>query len=231
MKSARVKSTRERIKWLIRFAEQNLNELRPGDRINLQDEIWLFLRGLPPEKEAETGRYLLTEEEKQCTLENLDNAQRLVKDLFASFAGSAERSRALGGRQHRPDYKILGGPREIKGPIRKVHFSADRFGSGWVRVEADNLEDVFLFALGEVWQGMDGTELRICAAPSCKKLFLIDHGRQKFCSFKCKNKDAQRRYRETHQEQEAKRGRKIYERKMKKKLGPNVRVGKRLNAQ
>jgi endogenous inhibitor of DNA gyrase (YacG/DUF329 family) len=40
---------------------------------------------------------------------------------------------------------------------------------------------------------MDATTLRLC--PTCARLFLIEHGRQRFCSFKCKNSEAQHRFR------------------------------------
>ncbi len=206
------------MQWFIRFTELDFSQFRAGDWLNLRGDIWLLIRGLPLEREEGQGTVLTETEEKQLTPENLTALQPYVKNLLEKWA----RFNEFTGNKS-PDWKwfVTG----VKGRILTVSFSATPDGSNWISVEAEHLEDVFLFAMGSAWCGLEETELRRC--PSCERLFLIDHGRQKFCSSKCKNTEAQRRFRETHKEQENVRGRRSYEEKIKKRLGPNVQVTRR----
>lgn len=215
-----MKDSRERMQWFLRFTELDFSQFRAGDWLNLREDIWLLVRGLPLYREGQ--KIVLTEaEERQLTPENLTTLQPYVKNLLKEWA----RFNELVGNKSK-DWKWFA--TGVKGRILTVSFSATPDGSKWISVEAEHLEDVFLFTLGSAWCGLSETELRKC--PSCERLFLIDHGRQKFCSFKCKNTEAQRRFREAHKEQESMRGRRSYEKKIKKKLGPNVQVKKRTSA-
>lgn len=212
-------NARERMEWFLRFTEMDLSQLRAGDWLNLREDIWLLVHGLPLERVEEQEVSLTQEEEKRLTPETIAFVQSQVKRWIEGIARFQ-----TSFRKEKADWKILFAE-PVSGPIRSVSFSTDRSGFPSISVEADNLWDELLFALGATWCGINETELRRC--PTCERPFLMDHGRQKFCSFKCKNKEAQRRYRKTRQEQEVIRGRGNYERKIKKKLGPNVQIKRR----
>jgi hypothetical protein len=66
--------------------------------------------------------------------------------------------------------------------------------------------------------------LRACRA--CATLFLAEHGRQRFCSAKCKGRDASQRFRERHGEELREKAHVRYEKKVRKKMGrPHQKVG------
>jgi predicted RNA-binding Zn ribbon-like protein len=74
--------------------------------------------------------------------------------------------------------------------------------------------------------------LRYCEAPStekdkrhCGTLFFAEHGRQQFCSAKCKGREASQRFRYRHKEEVRTKAHARYERKAKAKHGPHVKVG------
>lgn len=68
-----------------------------------------------------------------------------------------------------------------------------------------------LYARGEL------DRLRECL--ECKNLFFAEHGRQQFCSPKCKGREHSRRFRERHSEELRTKAHTRYEKKVRKKLG------------
>jgi hypothetical protein len=74
--------------------------------------------------------------------------------------------------------------------------------------------------------------LRYCNAPGvekekrdCGTLFFAEHGRQQFCSARCKGRDAARRFRYRHKEELRVKASQRYEKQKKAKHGPLVIVG------
>lgn len=225
----------ERMKWFLHFAELNLATLRPGDWLNLREDLWYVTHGFVPSEidhERRKNIPLSVEELEQFTPEEVAVAQAYVHDWLKRNAWrEAQDEEKLPGqpmsreeqlqRAKAPAYYVSTNP--LKGRIRSVTFSADPSGFTGVAVEADDITDMLLFALLGAWCNINRFELRRC--PACEKVFLIEHGRQSYCSAKCKNRAASRRFRSANSQKERTRARATYEKKVRSKLGPHVQIG------
>ncbi|MSQ47465.1 MAG: hypothetical protein EXR78_03595 [Deltaproteobacteria bacterium] len=217
-------NARRNLEWFLTFVEKDIGQLRAGDWLNLVEDAWLMVSGLPLDRGGATEPLLVPEDDaQQLTRENLTAAQEFVREWLTAWARQNTRRKEAGSREPVTARLLFRQP--LKGAIHSVSFFADDSGTASISVEADDVRDALLFALGATWAGMDACRLLAC--PTCARLFLVEHGRQVFCSFKCKNKDVQDRYRATHRDKESARGRSHYEKKVKEKLGPSVRIAKR----
>lgn len=95
-----------------------------------------------------------------------------------------------------------------------------------------NLEDaVIRVALDDLYEDVEAA-LRIqrCEEPECLRVFLAERKNQKYCSHRCANKMASRVYRKTHRKERAERERARYERQVRGRTAPSVRVARRPRA-
>jgi hypothetical protein len=94
---------------------------------------------------------------------------------------------------------------------------------------AVHLRPAFLFALGVTLTGVDVARVRQC--PRCERFFFADHGRQAFCSSKCKGSAASQRFRARHRAALSEKAQKRYDKKMRAQYGANVQIKKRTKQQ
>lgn len=198
------------MQWFVEFVEKDLPHLRAGDWLNLREDVWRVLRGLPLTKTSESAPLFLPEDDQRLlTPEQLIETQLFVKEWLESVA-RANADRKEWGLKGPPEYRIRSNI-PLRGRIHSVTFAADQSGTPWIIVEADDLRDVFLFTLGALWGRMDA--LRHCPTTDCKRLFLPTHGKQKFCSDQCQNRTKQRRHREKHPDRISDRAHRYYRQK------------------
>jgi len=237
-----MKSDEERISFVLRFMQTDLNGLREGDWLNLREDVMTFLGWSPRWRE-------------QITLEGVGSIKEEVSNVLGGTARTfaphapggweAQLPRMLlyGGVQKEDVFRLI--DRGRKGfalgveRVRFLFFDVSEPGKTRVLVgtslEEDGslstaaLQDAFLFSLLTTLSRLDITYLRRC--PVCSRFFYAEHGRQIFCTPQCASRAGTKRFRAKHKEKENERGRRNYETKVKKKLGSNVQVGKRVNAQ
>lgn len=201
---------RERIlPWLVELSRVNAGSLakgRPGDLPNLIYELrqWLDLEPDEPLNAEVRG------------LEKTPARLQAIIDRVAALLGAVADRKSF-----RADYS--GG---------SVVLDAEKLGSEGGRALSyrdANLEDAVLrVALDDLYEDVEAA-LRIqrCEESECLRVFLAERKNQKYCSHRCANKMASRIYRETHRKERAERERARYERKMRRRTGPNVTVGRR----
>jgi hypothetical protein len=94
------------------------------------------------------------------------------------------------------------------------------------------LEDAVLrVALDDLYEDVEAA-LRIqrCEEPECLMVFLAERKNQKYCGHRCANKMASRVYRKTHGKERTERERARYERQVRGRTAPNVKVARRPRA-
>lgn len=92
-----------------------------------------------------------------------------------------------------------------------------------------NLHDAVLrLALDYIYESWrDAALIRRCCEGGCRRIFFPRRKNQLFCDHACANKAASRVYREKHLGERRDRERQRYERKMKARHGPGVKVTRR----
>jgi hypothetical protein len=213
-------NAQKRVQWVIHFIGQDLHHFRQGDWLNLRDDMWLFLRGLPLGQYEELRRVPFTAEEtQQFTPESFAAVQQSARDMLQRIAKTNARV-----QYKPPEGRVMS--EEVAGKIDKVYFDFSRPGPLRLYVLAEHLSDAFRFALGAALSAVDITDIRECLSPACRTIFFAGHGRQRFCSSTCKTREGSRRFRERYGEELKEKAHTYYERKVRAKLGAGVRINK-----
>lgn len=198
--------------WLVELSRVNAASLakgRPGDLPNLLYELrqWLDL-----EPDEPLNAQVSDLEKKPARL------QAMIDRVARLLGAVADR------KSFRADY--TGG---------SVILDAGKLGSEGGRALSyrdANLEDAVLrVALDDLYEDV-GAALRIqrCEEPDCLTVFLAERKNQKYCSHRCANKMASRVYRKTHGKERAERERARYERQVRGRTTPSVKVARRPRA-
>lgn len=224
-----MKNDEERLAFALRFAQTDLESFRAGDWLNLRDDMLAFLEWSPRWRET-------------LTPENLtplkDEAARVLHGIAQTFApqkpGDWEvhlpRVLVTDKKVERKDvFKLLGDKRRgVALGVEHLDFLYFDFTEPGRLLVGASLRDSFLFSLLATLSQLDVSYLRQC--PACSRLFYAEHGRQIFCTPQCASRAGTKRFREKHREQENERGKGNYEKRIKKKLGPGVRINKQSKA-
>lgn len=197
----------EGLKWLIALTSLDPRELpksRPGDLPNLVYDLkrWFGASGDP--KLSGQIRGLL----QRATL-----LKRLVSELSALVAAVADRGKYV--------YRYSDGHVEI---------DAGRVEQGSGRLVCyrftDLLDAVIHLAIHDLTRN-DPLRVRRCREQSCGKIFLASRRSQMYCSHRCANLQASRKYRAANRALRAKRERERYRSKVQARIGSRaIRIGR-----
>ncbi|HEV8642369.1 MAG TPA: hypothetical protein VGV13_14835 [Methylomirabilota bacterium] len=161
-----MKTLRERLEWAIRFAERDLDRFRPGDWLNLRDDLTAFLEA--------KGAPIPFPSPKELPESALRDLQEDVRALLGQVAPA------------RPlKWRMV----EIKGPLLLNVIAGP---PAWVR-SAGHPRDAVLLSLAWLLAA-DPSAVRRCPEPACHRLFYRVR-RQVYCSTPCvkrANKRAER---------------------------------------
>jgi hypothetical protein len=177
---------REAVEFLDRFsAIEDPAKLRPGDRLNLMDDLRRYLE--------DDGEGQLASELAQADADptKLTDAIEVVRHIANLAADHQVDDIKLGPTVITFDGRRLG---DERGAV-----SAD--GSPRDAIADDAATD---FEDADPWQ--------ICRCDECHRLFLAGRKGQIYCSHRCANAAASREYRTTHSKERAKRERGRYRR-------------------
>jgi hypothetical protein len=195
-----MRSVEEKIAWVLEFCQADIAAFRPGDWLNFTTDLQEFL-GKSVSLNSRTSR------------EQLQKMQQEVRQYLEGVSQHL--------RQMPPDAKwALTVPATDIFKISFRGFSPDRWE---VQVQTESLSTAFFFSLGLTLTGIDTDRIRSCL--ECTRLFFADHGRKRFCSATCKQRDASQRFRERHGEELRVKAHTRYEKKKRAKHGPRVIVG------
>ncbi len=191
----------ERLHWLLRFSALDLDHLRQGDWLNLQEDVLEFL-AWPTARASEVtveGVVTVQAEVKQALLALAHTLNSPIPHPLPTRPGSVGK-RPL-RRPHPPtmDVMILGEGQEAA-PVLSFQTKAARTVYGvltknglQLRLLADFQEE-FLLAVMNVLAHVDIDYIRRC--PACERIFYAAHGRQLFCSPQCASRAGTQRFRD-----------------------------------
>ena len=204
-------SARDRLQFAVRFAQRNLDQLRPGDWMNLRDDLELFLGnrlgvgyspvdlggiaaaqiGEPKPQNFSREDFQKLQGEARLILNGLLNLREGHRTALRTGIGTARGPR---GTRIDAQYRITINP------------SNDRYAMLWVE---GSTSDVFLLILFHLLSREPSDRIYRC--PECKSIFYRVR-RQKYCSRQCANRVSVRQWRasEKAEEKEKTRSHKRY---------------------
>lgn len=224
-----MKNDMERMDFVLRFMQTELDGVREGDLLNLREDMVTFLEWGPRWRED------ISIEDVKPLQEEIARVLHAIGRTFAprtpgDHEADLPRILKIGEIPTTALFRQLN--RGRKGIALKIgqpdflFFDVSEEGQTRLLVSA-SLRDAFFISVLSLLSRLDITYIRQC--PSCSRLFYATHGRQIHCTSQCATREGTRRFRAAHRKQENERRRINYEKKVKKKLGPNVRIGKRKN--
>lgn len=178
-------TTTSRLKWALSFANDDLEELREGDWLNLRDDIGRFLGigvslshtlpafapavvGTQPAAMSEDAIRDLQAATRALIRNSAGGTRRPTSDAAAVYTGSATPIKTS------VSWTLFGSAPEQTPPRMLVLCSGE-------------LRDVFLNQLVFLLLEAGPSNLRRCPAPGCERIFW-KFGRRKYCSQRCTNR-------------------------------------------
>jgi len=195
-----------RLAFVVHFVQLDLDRLRPGDRLNLEDDLARFLE---PDAQG-PGLYAVAVGVPGIATGELSALQATMRAIVTSYLELRE------GRRRAADlYEIH---------LRKMITPQGTPGGPPRVVATGEVRDVALEVLFSVLASVEADRLRRC--PECGTIFLRMR-KQLYCTRKCVNKANKRAWLATPKGRRASRShrRRAYERQQHKKYGPKVKVG------
>jgi hypothetical protein len=203
--------------------------MRPGDLLNLREDLGFFMYGHPASGAARTPGGIMSFDDFTLTDASIDTLRELQKEVYSLLNSAAswgkqinphsvlkpawdrteERTRLIDDF-HLPIHHINVGL-ELRGDLMAVHGSS---------------RDCFLFILYHLVTQEPGTVKRIELCPGCGQIF-YKIKRQKYCSQRCSNRTYMQQYRATNGDEISESNHKQYEKRAKAKTGKSVKIGRR----
>jgi len=180
------------LQFAVRFARMNIDQLRSGDVLNLQEDIWHFLF---PTGNLEDSSAFPEQAPDEISVDDIKMLQHEVKDILNIVVDREERASYLPGPGPGPDPVLLFFSPQLSVKTGLAVFPAHASDhvapifSGPIR---DAVLMQLLIALMQI-SSLD--TLRRC--PECQNIFYrVRH--QRFCSPTCRNRANTRHFREVH---------------------------------
>jgi len=176
----------DRIKFAVDLATKNFDLLRAGDRLNLKEELGVFLhggKGFPQTRDSLGGVIVSAIERplaQDYTPEDFLELQQQIRRLLIPIALSASAKNAAGARVQ-----------AIQPVDIVVNWAVVPAGNQAEIVASGSVRDCFLTRLLFLLAGRPPGKILIC--PACTSIFFKD-GKMLYCSRRCANRMAARRF-------------------------------------
>jgi len=203
----------ERLAFAVRFGETNLNTLRPGDWLNLRDDVDDFLR--PEGSLAATGGILAQwtgPDPRELTEKDIWDLQSTVQAILNGLVSGREMV------QDTPPATDLGPQLQFPTLSYALVPAPPPFVGRTILYVSGSTQDVFLAILLHLLWREPTNKIRRC--PECGGLF-VRNRKQRYCSQRCTKRATMRTWRKKPQGKAAaaRSSRAQYERKVKQKTG------------
>jgi hypothetical protein len=228
----RMKTSEDRLRFAIEFAQADIETMREGDQLNLRDDLAIFVQGssdwrsVRPDINTSPIESLLVAqtEPRKLPIENVVNLQREVQAILALLA-----HRSITPASARIEVMLIVHPVDELSALYPAGtmLVGNRFPEH-LRVSLDvvgNVRDMFLYVLARVL-AQPGMSDRVRICPGCMKLFLKVK-RQKYCSQRCSNRVYMHDYRAVKIEQISESNHKQYEKRTRAKTGKAVKIARK----
>jgi len=212
----------DKLQFAVRFVQMDLDRLRPGDWLNLREDLETFGYGTRAAETSPWGRAL--SDTVRIRSNNLmgpafnemtpKEIHELQAEVRAFFDGYLPRNQEL------REKTLLG---EGDFTTQRIRWAFERRG---LLTISGSVRDAVLLTLGLVLWALPPAPVLRC--PECGALFYRVR-KQQYCSRACVQRVSSRRWRQTAEgrQYEHQRSRRRYERKVKQQLSDKVQVGTR----
>ena len=191
-----MKSDEERINFVLRFAEMDLQHLRVGAWGDFKEDLVLRFLDWPSWRQDEVSLEVLEPLQKEIREQVFSQIAR--ENRYAAHPEEIVPERRMQELQQYQgtdlDIGMSGDHAWLKFPV--VGSMIVRLGIEDFRPTLNNapLRESFLFALAITLSKLDIKRLQRC--PFCTRLFYAEHGRQEYCSARCSNLTRTKRLRD-----------------------------------
>src|SRR5215471_13514449 len=195
----------ERLEWAVKFSQMDLDPLRPGDLLNLRDDLRNFVHPIIGERLKGSHAFSLAAIEQPLTSEYTPNDfKALQRDVYNYLNEFDVTLKPQAG--HNLKLRVFSGPLF--------------YATGAVL-------DLFIFRLAMLMSESPGRVGR-CVAPDCSRIFYRKR-KQKYCSPRCQGRHFMqtKRVQPENIKKESERSRQRYKMRLEKSLGRPTRVKRR----
>jgi predicted RNA-binding Zn ribbon-like protein len=213
----------KKLEWAISLSQKNLQDLREGDWLNLQEELYEFVCDPDPKAPADYQKKIFF---KKATLGSIEAIQRELRTRFDQCV-------EMCGTWKKEGLSAVFGI-NFDVTKAKVHLIAGTPDFLFQqRVSCEDLKTEVLLELANVLvvSGVMISQIRRCPNPDCVRLFLMRMkpraDRNFYCSRRCSGLAATRKYRGKRTEDLRAKDRDRYEKKQKQRLGVRTKVGRK----
>ena len=199
----------DRLKFIVNFAQTDLRSLRPGDMLNLRDDLGVFIHGriIPPlgAERVQPGGVepFVVKLVGDLTVDELETLQKKCMGVLSHA------SVGRGGLDYHGDQVITA-----------VYSLAPRLPDGrkWTVFVGGRANDVVPVILIHLLMNRPLNTLRAC--PECDRIF-VRVRKQRYCSTKCSTRVYMRSYRQTEngKDSQAAASRRTYVKRVRKQTG------------
>lgn len=207
----------EQLRFVIRFSQLELDNIRQGDLINLIEDLGFFMWGHPLSRSmaSRAGAIVFDEDTEAITELPIEKMKEIQKEAYellniAASLGKASNPKSILTKGDFPIHRISVG-------LRLLGEQIGVFGSS---------RDCFIFVLYRLLTQETGMVQRITLCPGCGRIFYRVK-RQKYCSQRCSNRMYMQQYRAKNGKEVSESNHKQYEKRTKEKIGKAVRIGRR----
>lgn len=209
-------TTEDRLRFAIRFCQEDIGKMRAGDQINLREELSFFMYGAPMSATVATPAGVIAfdgADISQLPNEEMSKLQAEVYEVLNSAASW--------GKQSNPRSLV-----KLNAPLPRHHISVDLELRGDLIGVHGSSRDCLLFILYRLLVQEPRMVQRISLCPGCGRIFYRIK-RQKYCSQRCSNRMYMQEYRGKKSDKISEVNHKQYEKRIKSEVGSAVKVARR----
>lgn len=209
-------TTEDRLRFAIRFCQEDLSRMRTGDQINLREELSFFMYGPPMSASVATPGGVIAFDGADINQTPTEELSALQKEVYEVLNSAASWGKAINPKS------VI----KLDAPLPRHHISVDLdLRQNLIGVHGSS-RDCLLFILYRLLVQDPGTVQHISLCPGCGRIFYRIK-RQKYCSQRCSNRMYMQQYRAKNGEEVSESNHKQYEKRTKAKIGKTVKVGRR----
>lgn len=223
-------SNEDKLRFLVAFCGQDLDGFRPGDWLNLRDDLGKFLGEVQGQELTIIGRVLLCANEsfEGYTTEHIRALQQEVTRILQAVAISALQEKLEAKKRASKETHISTGAL----PSTQTTISwtpSQHHAFGCVLLGHGSIRDV---ALTCVVLLIAEHPFRVMKCPECGTLFFRNK-KQQFCSSRCGDRLYMRlrRQKEAVRDRESDSNHRQYAKRVRQKTGRNVSIGRKRRTQ
>lgn len=209
-------TTEDRLRFAIRFCQEDFGKMRAGDQINLREELSFFMYGAPMSAAMATPNGVIAFDGSDISQLSNEEMSKLQKEVYEVLNSAASWGKKINPRS------II----KLDAPLPRHRISVDLELRGDMIGVHGSSRDCLLFILYRLLVQEPGIVRRISLCPGCGRIF-YKIKRQKYCSQSCSNRMYMQEYRAKKSDKISEVNHKQYEKRTKARIGSAVKVGRR----